>query len=121
MPAIRTDDSDSGSDSEHSTYLPPKSSRPSGRPYPSKSNSHAYRARRRSQTEVTELSSVSSISSSGSSQLTPEHPRAQSNLVEPITICGVRLHPTVAFDTFWHFAAERKAIDDRRRAGEPAP
>ncbi|KAF9054270.1 hypothetical protein BJ165DRAFT_1399529 [Panaeolus papilionaceus] len=38
-----------------------------------------------------------------------------------ITICGVDLCPSVAFDTFWRFAAERKAIDDRRRAGESEP
>ena len=38
-----------------------------------------------------------------------------------ITISGISLRPTVAFDTFWRFAAERKAIDDKRRAGEPAP
>jgi hypothetical protein len=40
---------------------------------------------------------------------------------EPIAINGILLRPTVAFDTFWRFAAERKAIDDRRRAGESAP
>ena len=40
---------------------------------------------------------------------------------EPMTISGILLRPTVAFDTFWRFAAERKAIDDRRRAGKPAP
>ncbi|KAG6865340.1 hypothetical protein C0991_003377 [Blastosporella zonata] len=38
-----------------------------------------------------------------------------------ITIKGITLHPTVVFDTFWRFAAERKAIDDRRRAGLPQP
>jgi len=38
-----------------------------------------------------------------------------------ITISGVQLRPTVAFDTFWRFAAERKSIDDKRRAGESAP
>ena len=40
---------------------------------------------------------------------------------EPIAISGILLRPTVAFDTFWRFAAERKAIYDKRRAGEPAP
>lgn len=40
---------------------------------------------------------------------------------ESIAISGILLRPTVAFDTFWRFAAERKAIYDRRRAGEPAP
>ncbi|KAF9477996.1 hypothetical protein BDN70DRAFT_836922 [Pholiota conissans] len=38
-----------------------------------------------------------------------------------ITICGIELRPSIAFDTFWRFSAERKAIDDRRRAGLPAP
>ncbi|KAH9477081.1 hypothetical protein JR316_0010997 [Psilocybe cubensis] len=42
-------------------------------------------------------------------------------LPEPIIVCGVELQPTVAFDTFWRFAAERKAIDDRRRAGQSPP
>ncbi|GLB44616.1 putative chromo (CHRromatin Organisation MOdifier) domain containing protein [Lyophyllum shimeji] len=41
--------------------------------------------------------------------------------VNPITIKGITLQPTVVFDTFWQFAAERKAIDDRRRAGMPQP
>ncbi|KAF8902412.1 hypothetical protein CPB84DRAFT_1846344 [Gymnopilus junonius] len=41
--------------------------------------------------------------------------------MEPIIVSGVELHPTVAFDTFWQFAAERKAIDDKRRAGLPPP
>ncbi|KAF5345805.1 hypothetical protein D9756_010887 [Leucocoprinus leucothites] len=40
---------------------------------------------------------------------------------ETITISGVTLTPTVVFDTFWKFAAERKALDDRRRAGGPWP
>lgn len=40
---------------------------------------------------------------------------------ESITISGVVLKPTVIFDAFWKFAAERKAIDDRRRAGESPP
>ena len=39
----------------------------------------------------------------------------------PVIVSGITLHPTVAFDTFWKVAAERKAVDDRRRAGEPAP
>jgi len=40
---------------------------------------------------------------------------------ESIVISGVTLKPTIAFDTFWKFAAERKALDDRRRAGKPSP
>ncbi|KAK7035360.1 hypothetical protein VNI00_011891 [Paramarasmius palmivorus] len=38
-----------------------------------------------------------------------------------VTVAGFKLHPTIAFDTFWYWCAERKAIDDRRRAGEPYP
>lgn len=38
-----------------------------------------------------------------------------------VTIKGQVLEPTVVFDTFWRFVAERKAIDDRRRSGQPAP
>ena len=45
----------------------------------------------------------------------------EGSVPEPIAISGILLRPTVAFDTFWRFAAERKAIYDRRRAGEPAP
>jgi len=40
---------------------------------------------------------------------------------DPIIVSGITLRPTIAFDTFWVVAAERKAVDDRRRAGEPAP
>lgn len=39
----------------------------------------------------------------------------------PITIKGIELQPTIVFDTFWRFATERKAIDDRRRSGSPQP
>ncbi|KAF9445984.1 hypothetical protein P691DRAFT_674554 [Macrolepiota fuliginosa MF-IS2] len=39
----------------------------------------------------------------------------------PIVISGTRLIPTVAFDTFWRFAAERQAVDNRRRAGQAWP
>ena len=38
-----------------------------------------------------------------------------------ITVKGVQFKPTVVFDTFWYFAAERKAIDDKRRLGGDAP
>ncbi|KAF8622612.1 hypothetical protein AX15_006869 [Amanita polypyramis BW_CC] len=37
------------------------------------------------------------------------------------TVKGKTLRPTEVFDTFWYFAAERKAIDDRRRSGAPSP
>ncbi|KAG6837757.1 hypothetical protein H0H93_001684 [Arthromyces matolae] len=43
------------------------------------------------------------------------------DLAPSFTIEGFTFHPTVVFDTFWRFAAERKAIDDRRRAGLPQP
>ncbi|KAF8890671.1 hypothetical protein BD779DRAFT_1516396 [Infundibulicybe gibba] len=38
-----------------------------------------------------------------------------------IIVKGKQLQPTIVFDTFWRFAAERKSIDDRRRSGQPAP
>ncbi|KAK2465539.1 hypothetical protein APHAL10511_002431 [Amanita phalloides] len=37
------------------------------------------------------------------------------------TVKGKVLKPTEVFDTFWYFAAERKAIDDKRRAGSSPP
>ena len=40
---------------------------------------------------------------------------------QSVTIKGKVLKPTEVFDTFWYFAAERKAIDDKRRSGSPAP
>ncbi|KAJ7279035.1 hypothetical protein C8J57DRAFT_1305341 [Mycena rebaudengoi] len=40
---------------------------------------------------------------------------------KPIKISGQNLQPTVVFDTLWKWLAERKAIDDRRRQGVPAP
>lgn len=48
------------------------------------------------------------------------NPVSQS-VAKPIAIKGTHIQPTVVFDTFWHFAAERKAVDDRRRAGLPQP
>ncbi|KAG5645615.1 hypothetical protein DXG03_005606 [Asterophora parasitica] len=39
----------------------------------------------------------------------------------PITVKGHVFHPTIVFDTFWKWATERKAIDDRRRLGIPQP
>ena len=38
-----------------------------------------------------------------------------------ITVKGVKLKPTIVFDTFWYFAAERMAIDNRRRLGGKSP
>ncbi|KAJ7658732.1 hypothetical protein DFH06DRAFT_1472746, partial [Mycena polygramma] len=38
-----------------------------------------------------------------------------------IVIRGQQLEPTVVFDTMWRWILERKLIDDRRRAGMPAP
>jgi len=42
-------------------------------------------------------------------------------LARTISLKGVRLQPTIVFDTFWRFAAERKAIDARRRSGMAQP
>ncbi|KAG9317545.1 hypothetical protein JVU11DRAFT_1751 [Chiua virens] len=38
-----------------------------------------------------------------------------------VTIRDMVYAPTPAFDTFWRLAAERHAIDEKRRAGLPAP
>ncbi|EGO01791.1 hypothetical protein SERLA73DRAFT_166306 [Serpula lacrymans var. lacrymans S7.3] len=38
-----------------------------------------------------------------------------------VTIKGLTFTPTKVFDTFWRYAAERQAIDDRRRKGLPPP
>ncbi|ESK89922.1 uncharacterized protein Moror_770 [Moniliophthora roreri MCA 2997] len=50
----------------------------------------------------------------------PKREQRSSSLTK-IMIAGCTLRPTAAFDTFWHWCAERKAIDDRRRAGESYP
>lgn len=38
-----------------------------------------------------------------------------------VKINGVVLKPTKVFDAFWYWVAERKAMDDKRRAGEASP
>ncbi|KAF9074486.1 hypothetical protein BDP27DRAFT_1214332 [Rhodocollybia butyracea] len=38
-----------------------------------------------------------------------------------ITVNGHVLQPTIVFDTFYYWCAERNAINDRRRAGQPYP
>ncbi|KAK7440013.1 hypothetical protein VKT23_017266 [Stygiomarasmius scandens] len=43
------------------------------------------------------------------------------NRPKTIKIRGHTLYPTDAFDTFWYWCAERKLIDDRRRAGQSFP
>lgn len=60
---------------------------------------------------------VRKTAESSSKSLVP----VKSTLPSTITVNGKELKPTVAFDTFWRFAAERKNIDDRRRAGQSAP
>jgi len=60
------------------------------------------------------------IPAKGRGKSKPHNPASQS-LPKCIALKGVQLRPTVVFDTFWRFAAERKAIDDRRRAGLPQP
>ncbi|KAF8642931.1 hypothetical protein AX16_009319 [Volvariella volvacea WC 439] len=52
---------------------------------------------------------------------TPSTNPARNPAVKSVTIKGKKLYPTVVFDTFWYFSAERKAIDDRRREGLPPP
>ncbi len=38
-----------------------------------------------------------------------------------IEVAGRRLSPTAVFDTYWRFAAERQAIYEARRQGQPGP
>lgn len=121
MPAIRADDS--GSEHNDPSWRKRSTRRKTSQPYPSPDSDHLSQVHTRPRQPHAEeciISSEAAISSSDSVKLTSVHP-AQSKSVEPVTVQGVTLRPTVAFDTFWRFAAERQAIDDRRRAGEPAP
>ncbi|KAG6327393.1 hypothetical protein ID866_11696, partial [Astraeus odoratus] len=38
-----------------------------------------------------------------------------------VTVRDIVFEPTTSFDTFWRLAAERHAIDERRRSGSPLP
>lgn len=38
-----------------------------------------------------------------------------------VVVRGKSFEPTLAFDTFWKLAAERHAIEERRRSGQPPP
>ncbi|CAA7262619.1 unnamed protein product [Cyclocybe aegerita] len=78
-------------------------------------------AARQSLREDSEESSDSEIIFVEAPVLVKKGKTVEKHFSDSITISGKTLHPTVAFDTFWRFAAERKAIDDRRRAGLPAP
>ena len=40
---------------------------------------------------------------------------------ETVVIKGRKLRTTAIFDTFWKFTAERQAIYERRRSGQPPP
>ncbi|KAF9264564.1 hypothetical protein L218DRAFT_958273 [Marasmius fiardii PR-910] len=42
-------------------------------------------------------------------------------ILSQIHVNGIRLQPTKVFNTFWRWCAERKAMDDKRRAGSPYP
>ena len=123
MPAIRT-----GKPSDDS--VPPKRHRKANVPYVSlRDFSSQFKEKYVHLKTRLDLASRSEFSSKPSStecylsisEHANDSDNTETSLQEPITINGVLLRPTVAFDTFWRFAAERKAIDDRRRAGEPAP
>jgi hypothetical protein len=53
--------------------------------------------------------------------LSPSPPPQSKKKLEAITIRGQKLQPTPVLDTLYHWLTERKAIDDRRRAGVPTP
>jgi hypothetical protein len=132
MPAIRTNDSTS--DQENTTYNQTNARRSArirnSKLYHFSSSDESEtesvfqrHGRRRGGNSVTLNSQTTSRLSSDESvsAITLRNSSCGKTFTGPIKISGVHLRPTVAFDTFWRFAAERKAIDDRRRAGEPAP
>ena len=51
----------------------------------------------------------------------PDAPTGAPPQQRSVTIAGRRLKLTASFDHFWTFIVERKAMDDRRRAGMPPP
>lgn len=134
MPAIRTNDSTS--DQENITYSQTNARRSArirnSKPYQFPSSDefetesvfqrHGRRRPRGGNSVTLDSQTTSRLSSDESvSAITFRNSSRGITFTGPIIISGVDLRPTVAFDTFWLFAAERKAIDDRRRAGEPAP
>jgi len=126
MPAIRTNDSTSDTTSSQTNAR--RSARIRNRkPYQSPSSDEfeteiifQRHGRRRGGNSVT-LNSQTTSRLESVSAITFRNSSCGITCTGPIIISGVHLRPTVAFDTFWRFAAERKAIDDRRRAGKPAP
>ncbi|KAJ6542687.1 hypothetical protein B0H19DRAFT_1171453 [Mycena capillaripes] len=77
----------------------------------SSTSGSSLRRSRRSSRDASPASSLTSLSPS------PE-PEKQ---LQTVVIRGQKLESTVVFDTLWRWLVERKAIDDRRRAGMPAP
>ncbi|KAJ6476245.1 hypothetical protein C8R45DRAFT_1216944 [Mycena sanguinolenta] len=75
---------------------------------------------RRSSTRLTSCDASSRESSLTSLESSPP-PQPKKKARKAITIHGQRLEPTEVLDTLYIWLAERKAIDDRRRAGMPAP
>ncbi|KAK7055139.1 chromo domain-containing protein [Favolaschia claudopus] len=65
----------------------------------------------RDESPLTNLSSASRSNSPTPASTTPKQ----------VVIRGQTLTPTPVLDTLFHWLAERKAIDDRRREGMPAP
>lgn len=128
MPPIRTNDvDDTPSDDDDGSYFranfrrEPKQSQP-GKPYslsfPPPTCSGRVSTGSSRKTSPT-LFSGPSVASTSSESKTKESRTGVT--ADPIIVSGVTLHPTIAFDTFWIVAAERKAVDDRRRARKPAP
>jgi len=135
MPAIRTVQTKEGT-SHTSRTAPRQSTRPRNRvpsyavAFPSLDVSDAVSANERPHSgRATTLHSLrrrssdtmSSTTISGSNLPSLERDTSPESWNGRIEIDGVELRTTVAFDTFWRFAAERKAMDDKRRAGLPAP
>ncbi|KAJ7041200.1 hypothetical protein C8F04DRAFT_1080514 [Mycena alexandri] len=68
-----------------------------------------------------DASPTDSLSSLSSLDTSPEPEERKHKEQGPIVIRGQTLRPTIVFNTLFQWLHERKTIDDRRRAGMPAP
>lgn len=123
MPPIRTNTplSDDNTDVSTNAHQESKWSR-FGSPYPSSgaiyTRTHSGRESNSREASSTVFSEPSKTISSSKKKAAKSRTGVPAN---SIIVSGIPLRPTIAFDTFWIVAAERKAIDDKRRAGDPTP
>lgn len=57
----------------------------------------------------------------GGTTKAPSRPASTANAVRPFKLAGRMIAPTLVFDTYWEFAAERQRIYLDRIAGKPGP